>query len=378
MRILDWYVLGQFLRVFVICFLSLTGLYIVFDAFTNLEEFLRCVNEQRSLLELMGAHYGYQSILFFDRISGLLTLTAGMFTVAWLQRHNELTALMAAGISRVRVVVPVLIAAASLSGLAAANRELVIPRFKEELSRRPSDLVGSKGQELKPTYDFRTDVLIRGKATYANEKRIEKPEFRLPPMLQDYGKQVVAENAFYQPPTDGRPGGYLMEEVRQPEGLDSSATLTLDGQPVVITAGDAPGWLEPGQCFVVSEISFDQLTGGQALRQFSSTAQLIAGLQNPSLDFGADVRVAIHSRFVQPFLDVLLLLLGLPMILSRSDRNVFVATGICGLVVTVFMLVVLSLQHAGSIGLLTPVMAAWAPLLFFVPVAVESAGSMWR
>ena len=42
MTIIDRYLLRQFLQTFLICYLSLTGLYIVFDAFTNLEDFLRC------------------------------------------------------------------------------------------------------------------------------------------------------------------------------------------------------------------------------------------------------------------------------------------------------------------------------------------------
>ena len=47
-------------------------------------------------------------IAFFDRMSGVLTLIAVMFTVTWIQRHQEMTALLAAGISRRRVLRPVL------------------------------------------------------------------------------------------------------------------------------------------------------------------------------------------------------------------------------------------------------------------------------
>ncbi|HJT34548.1 MAG TPA: LptF/LptG family permease, partial [Pirellulales bacterium] len=115
-------------------------------------------------------------------------------------------------------------------------------------------------------------------------------------------------------------------------------------------------------------------TGGRSWRQFSSTAQLIAGLSNPSLglagEYGADVRVAIHSRVVQPLLDLTLLFLGLPLVLSGTNRNVFVAIGLCGLVCTAFMMVVLGCQYLGEISLLEPALAAWAPLMVFVPVAV--------
>ena len=40
MLIIDRYLLRQFLGTFVVCYCSLTGLYIVFDAFTNLDGFL--------------------------------------------------------------------------------------------------------------------------------------------------------------------------------------------------------------------------------------------------------------------------------------------------------------------------------------------------
>lgn len=378
MKIIDRYLLRQFLQTFVICFCSLTGLYIVFDAFTNLEEFLRCSEEGGGLLSLMGSFYGYRSILFFDRTSGLLTLVSAMFTVSWIQRHNEMTALLSAGISRIRILVPVIIAGIVISVLSAANRELVIPRFREELSRRPQDLIGDIGQRLQPRYDNQTDILLRGKLTFADRKRIEKPSFLLPPGLRDYGRQLVAENAFYRPPAGDRPGGYLLEGVSQPKDLAGRPSLKLDGQPVVVTPRDAPDWLKPTQCFVVSEVTFDQLTGGRAFREFSSTARLIAGLRNRSVDFGADVRVAIHSRLVNPLLDVTLLFLGLPLVASRENRNVFIAIGTCMGVVTVFLLVVIGFQHLGSIYLMDPALAAWVPLMLFVPPAVGLAESMWR
>ena len=375
MKIIDRYLLGQFLWTFFVCYLSLTGLYIVFDAFTNLEEFLDTAAKGGGLLRVMGPYYAYRSILFFDRAAGLLTLVSAMFTVTWIQRHNEMAALMSAGISRIRVVTPVIVAAIAMALVSAANRELVIPRFRNELARRPQDLLGQVGQKLAPRYDNQTDVLIRGNQTYADRQGISKPSFLLPSTLSDYGKLLVAEEAFFKPAEGDRPAGYLMEGVEKPEGLDAQPSLTLDGRQVIITPRDAPGWLRPGQCFVVSDVNFEQLTGGAAWRQYSSTADLIAGLRNRSLDFGADVRVAIHSRFVQPFLDVTLLLLGLPLVLKRESRNVFIAIGLCAVVVSVFMLVVIGFQHLGSIYSLSPALAAWAPLMIFVPLAVGMCDS---
>ncbi len=378
MKIIDRYLLQQFIKTFVICYLSLTGLYIVFDAFTHLDEFLSYTEREGGLLWLMGSFYAYQSILFFEFTSGLLSLVAAMFTLAWIQRHNELTALMSAGISRVRVVVPVICAAVVISLLAMANRELVIPRISDELSRRSSDLMRDHAQQLQPLYDNQTEVLIRGKAAYGDRQRIEKPDFLLPPgELGRYGPKLAAKNAFYKPPEAGRPGGYLLVNVEQPRELDSQPSLRLGDRLVLITPRDAD-WLEPGQCFLVSDVSFGQLTDDQAFRKFSSTPQLIAGLRNRSRDFGADVRVAIHSRMVQPFLDLTLLFLGLPLVVSRENRNVFLAIGMCIAVVTLFLLVVIGFQYLGSLYLVDPALAAWAPLMVFVPPAVWQGESMWR
>ena len=59
---------------------------------------------------------------------------------------------------------------------------MVIPHFKEQLAQRPGDLAGNVAEELYPAIrDNQTDVLIHGKAAYPDQRRIEKPDFLLPP-----------------------------------------------------------------------------------------------------------------------------------------------------------------------------------------------------
>ena len=120
--IIDRYMLRQFVQVLIICLLSLIGLYIVIDAFSHLDHFIDYAGKHGSLIKIMGEYYAYRGIAFFDRTSGVLTLIAVMFTITWIQRHNEMTALLAAGVSRTRVLRPVLIAAVCVSLAASANR----------------------------------------------------------------------------------------------------------------------------------------------------------------------------------------------------------------------------------------------------------------
>jgi lipopolysaccharide export system permease protein len=377
MRIIDRYLLRQFLSNFTICFLSLTGLYIVFDAFTNMEEFVRCADREGGLLWLLGTYYLYHSVAFFDRTAPLLTLVAAMFTITWIQRHNEMVALMSAGISRVRVAAPVLWATVVITLFSALNRELVIPRISDELARRPQDLVGDKASDVRNCCDNQTNIWLRGESSYRDHLRITKPDFLLPSTLDVYDKVLTGESAFFKPADAHHPAGYLLHGVTKPRDLAHKASLSLDGHPVIFTPRDNPGWLKPDECFVASEITFDQLCGSDCWLEFASTHQLIAGLRSRANDFGANVRVSTHRRFVQPLLDITLLFLGLPLVLTRESRNVFFAIGLCMVVVAIFTVMVMAFQYLGAISSISPALGAWGPLMLAVPLAVGMSQAMW-
>jgi len=375
MRIIDRYILRQFVQTFLICFFSLAGLYVVFGAMTNLDSFLEVAKIQGSLLSVIARYYGYQSLFFFDLTAGMLALISAMFTITWLQRHNEMTALLAAGIPRIRAAMPVILAAMCIAALAVVNRELIMPRYRTELVLQPADLTGQAARPFEPCRDQRTNILLWGSASYATQQRIHRPTFHLPETLSRYGTQLTAEDAYYCPADENHPSGYLLQGVEQPKSIATLSSLTLDGKPTIIMPRDAGGWLKPDQCFVASEVTFELLTQGFA---FASTAQLIAGLRNPSLGSGAPVCVEIHSRIVQPLLDVTLLFLGLPLVMTRENRNVFIAIGLCVLLVSVFLVVTMGIQSLGANYLISAHLAAWGPLLVFVPVAAGLAGSMWK
>jgi lipopolysaccharide export system permease protein len=371
MWIIDRYVLRQFFQTFVICFTSLAGLYIIFDAFANLDGFLQFANRQGGLVKVVSGYYALRTVLFFDRTVGLLTLTAAMFTATWLQRHNEMTALLAAGISRVRIITPLVGAAVVIIVVAAISRETVIPRFRMELSRSPQDLAGEAPHNVREQYDDR-DIQIEGASLQLNQKRIEKPKIHLPSPLNRYSKQAIkATAAYYQAPEGDRPGGFLLDGVEQPKDLGKQPSLVRDGHPIIITPRDAD-WLKPDQCFFVTNVTFEQLTDDREWLDFSSTSQLISEVKTSTF-YSGKYRVAIHARVVQPLLDITLLFLGLPLVLAKGSRNVFVAMGMCALVVSVFMIIVLVSQHLGAKAAITPALAAWAPLVISLPIAVEMA-----
>ena len=232
MFIINRYVLRQFLGVFAICFASLTGLYIVIDAFGHLDHFSSYAEKQGSLFGVIAEYYAYHSLSFFDGTSGILAMISAMFTVAWLQRHQELTPLLAAGISKMRTIKPILCAAAAVSLLAVANRELVIPRVRDQLTRDTKDLGGDAARPLEARFD-RSDILIGGDKVVLAERKIIKPSFVLPTELWTYGKQLAAEVAYFRDATEGRPAGFVLVGVTIPESLDRQPSLALEDHTIV-------------------------------------------------------------------------------------------------------------------------------------------------
>ncbi|MFC1757854.1 LptF/LptG family permease [Planctomycetota bacterium] len=367
-RLIDRYVFLLFARVFLTSFLCLTGIYVVGDFVNNLAEFIEIGKARGGMFPAMLSYYGARTPLFFDSMGRVVSLVSAVFAITWMQRHNEMTALMAAGISRWRIIRPLVIGVVGVAVLAAINRELVLPRLGDTLSQRAQDLVSEKGQSLRAQYDRLTSILIDGKEAFPKKQMIGEPKFQMPSSLSAFGVFIAAEQAIYRSENEQHPAGFLMMNVTEP--LDISGIDSVVGdQPLVMTSKDYK-WLKPNQCFIASNVSLKQLSGNPAWRQYASTPSLVAALNNPSLNLGSDVPMTIHGRVMQPIVDVLLFFLGVPVVLSRESRNVFVSVGSCLLVVVAFFVILTASQALGMAYIVTPALAAWLPVLVLMPWAI--------
>lgn len=376
MTVIDRYLVQIYVKVLLVSFTSLVGLFVVIDGFNNLSEFIDYGNSRLiETLQVVFAYYAPRALQLFDKISGLLAMLAATFVLTSIGRTNELTALMAAGIGPARVIKPLLGASIFVALLAAANREVGLPKVRDSLSKNAQDWQGETAQKCTPKYD-RSDILISGQSTFANQKRLSAPLFRLPPELSAWGRQILADNAFYTPANDSRPAGYLLRGVSQPPNLSRLASCGLNQTPVLFSPFDTP-WLKPDECFVASTVTFEQLAIGSAWRQNLSSAELVSGLRGQTIDPGPDVYLTLHSRLVRPLLDMSLVLLGIPLVLRRETRNIFMAA-VMGLGLVVALWIVMMASDAlGRNYLMSAVLAAWLPLLVFGPLAYTAARPLW-
>jgi lipopolysaccharide export system permease protein len=376
MFILDRYALRLFVKVLVVSFASLTGLYVMVVSIENLDEFITLAQREGGFLKVFAEYYGPRVLTFFDRMYPFLSLLSAMFVIAWMQRTNELIAIQAGGISKGRVVRPLILACGLVSLFGVVNRELVIPRMRPQLVRDIHDSLGTSTRTVTPRYDHDTDIFISGGRIISAESAMLRPVFRLPRPLHGFSRQIEAEKATYLEADETHPAGYLMETVVRPAGVNSLASVVVDDRVLIDTPRDA-AWLKPGQCFVASQVSFNQLLAGSMWQRFASSGELVAGLRSAGLNYGAEARVTVHARFLQPLLDLTLVFLGLPLVVSRHQRGLFVAVGHTTLVVSVFVTVVMASRALGSNYLLSPSLAAWLPLVVFIPLAAALAPRFW-
>ena len=371
MTILDRYLLFLFLRTFLVCFLSFTGLYVVIHLFSNLDE-LSALSTESSWGELMLAFYGPRVAEMFGKTAPVLALVAGIFSISMLQRNRELTAIEAGGITKLRALRSIIFAGLVIVALTVANRELLIPNFKDKLVRTPQNWHDRGKVAMHPREDLRTGLKFRGKEFLVGEKKITEANVQLPLAISTAVPRIAAKTATLVVANDVHPAGVLFEGVTLPVVMTNVETISLDQRPLVYSPKNFQ-WLAADACFVAIKMDADEIAFGKKMAQYRRTSEMIAAIQQPKRHFGKSEEVSLHARLLRPMQDITLLLLGLPVIVSNSERNIFASAGLGFLIVGSVFLVDAASQGLGAYRLLEPAaLAAWLPLIVFTPLAVLS------
>ncbi len=385
MGILDRQRYWAFLKAYFVCFVALVGLYVVIHAFTNIDEFIKISDGQPAVMvRKMGWYYLIHMSEFYDRLCGVLTMMAAIFTVTWMQRNNELLAMLAAGIGTRRVIRPVLISAVLVSAIAIFNQEYIIPSIGGEEMQKAvaaSDSVG-----VYSRYDV-NGIMIHGRHGDRATRSIAPFNATSPVALAGTSLEVEARQARYIPEdATGSPhkGGWLLRGVNlsPPDApledaakiltkLDDATVARFPG-PRVDMDGDGSPDIVPGPAyFLRTNVSFAALTRNRSWFQYAPTSELIRGLNDPTNEAERmEMEVYLHGRLLRPLLSLALLLLSLPIVLGGDGRNMFVNLGLSLATSAIFYALLFVSSFLGKNAVVTPELAAWMPLFVFGTVAV--------
>lgn len=146
MRILDRYIVRNFLFTALLFFLVMISLRIIVDMFVNMDEFLEGRAESSVKIQNLLSYYFYQIPAYLVELGGIIIVLAAAFTVARMNHTNELTAMMASGMSLHRVVLPIIMLSLLLDVVIIYNQEILIPQIAEKLVRSPDGDLPGKNQ----------------------------------------------------------------------------------------------------------------------------------------------------------------------------------------------------------------------------------------
>lgn len=357
---LDRYIFRSLVANYVIALAVMMSLYIVLDLFINMDEFTEGDEPWTRIVAGIADFYGHNLFLYFAQLSGVITLFACLASIARMRRQNELTAVLASGVSLYRVAAPVMAFGLMTSALWYLNTEVIIPGTAHKLARRHEDALGHKTYGVwflrdkdnalfsAQNFDPQNDMLQRLLVLYRDEAgRVDQV--------------VEAEEARWQPIED-HPAGGFWELAR---GIKRSRET-----------GDAAG-LSPAEA--VRQVPIDRYDSdldprGIEVRQSAQWVEFVSSGQLAELVEQGDISPSRlqqlrHRRFAAPIVNLVLLLLGLPLVLDRTPGNLLRDSARCLAVCGACFMMSFAGQSIEMQGALAA-LPSWLPIFLFAPVVV--------
>jgi lipopolysaccharide export system permease protein len=351
LKLIDRQMVRGYFKAYCICLSSLLSLYIVVDLFTNLDDFTHHSRGLATTIHHIVSYYAFKIPSIFDKLCEVIALLAAMFTVAWMQRHNEQVPLLSAGVSTRRIVAPVLGCACAMLSLAVLNQELLIPRVADQVQQERDDPGGSKEITTQAHYEPNSIHIAGGKA------------LRKGRLVRDFCVTFPESLAGQLLHLTAREARYLPER----KVWEMVGTRPVEAEPIegILDKVDTGRYL-----LHIRDVDFETLIRDPKWFQRTSTRQLFAELQKPESNRLSSMAVLFHMRLTRPLLGILLVFLGLSVILRDQNRNAIVSSGMCLVLSGLFFAAQYSCMMLGDNDYLPPALAAWAPVLCFGPLAV--------
>jgi lipopolysaccharide export LptBFGC system permease protein LptF len=129
-RLLDRYVMGEFIRMLILSLISLTAIFVLVHLMDHIDLYL----DEGAPWPAIGKYYLFQTPYNLLLTMPMAVLVATILALGELGRHGELTAMKASGVSLYRVVGPILAFALLLSLGVLALGETVVPRLNERVN----------------------------------------------------------------------------------------------------------------------------------------------------------------------------------------------------------------------------------------------------
>jgi LPS export ABC transporter permease LptG len=338
-----------------ICLVSIIAIFVLVDTLSNMDRMLSGDSFVSSFVNYLTASV---PMIYYQIAPGAF-LMASMFTLSALNKSRELLALRASGVSIYRVLQPVVLVSLIAALVMASVQEFIVPAQANTIRRM---------ERHKP---ISSAVLSDAEG---NVLRISE--------YYPYDKKMVdvVVTAFY-PSGDKRwrihaEAGHFVKKAWLLTGVqiykhDEHGMLQVwvdraTGQRLPYVS--MRSWLFKTDIVPSDVESADRDVNYLSFRQLNSQYQRQKYLPH--------LRVKLHSRIAFPLSCFVLLLLGVPFALRTGRKALLLNIAVCIGVASAFFVVNFFFAELGADGRVSPIAAAWLPIVIFTAVGLAFVESV--
>lgn len=346
MKIIDRYIFANFICIFLFCTVFLYVLFVVGDVFGFLDEIMR----ERIGAGALVAFYFYMMPFIVTQIAPVSCLLSSVFLLGNLNRHNEITALEASGVSLLKIIRPMLIGASCIGVLLFLLNDKVVPPFMRIANKiRYEKLeIGKRGRSQS--------IIMQNIALYGSRKEIifakkfDITKNTLEDVIihtQDEPQQIMSKiSAKFMLWKDGKWQG--KEVVIY--SIDNKGQFV--GEPKIYKETEIP--LRERPLDFVNNQWQPQYMGFMQLKRYLEV--FLSGSKVAYQRFSVD----LHYKLAFPFSCLVMILAAAPftLVTQRGKALVGMAKGI--LIALTYIPIVAVGLALGKGGTLPPAIAAWS------------------
>ncbi len=356
MKLIDKYLLRQFLVPLFYCLLSFSMVFVIIDLFEHLSDFI----EAKTSVFQVVRYYVFilPSLCVF--IAPISLLLGTLYCLWQLTKHNELTAMRTSGISFLRLATPLLFVGLCFSVMTSILQESVAPWSTYWASqfivrqKRGNDLTMRYAMDLpfKNERDNRVWVIRKFDLDMYTMKGIKVIQQR--PDGSDL-ETIMAEDGKYY---DGC--WWFFNITVQKHDIDNKPVGPVRSELI----REMTGWTETPRNFI-NEVK-DTL--------FLSSKELLAFLKthkNLSAKTHARIAVDMHSRLAMPWTCLIVTLFGVPYGVHTGRKGAFMGVIAALLTFFSFYLLMTFCQWLGKNQVVQPWLSAWMANIIFLLVGLR-------
>jgi len=351
-KLLDYYVALLFTRIVMLAFFGLLGIFYI-STFIDLSDKLF---KGQTTAGMLAQYFYYATPQFVFYIVPLSVLITCMVAIGILTKNSELIVMKACGISLYRAAAPLILFAVVASGLMFVLQEQVLAYANRRAEAIRHVIRGGTAR----TFDVVNRKWLVAKSgdiynyTYYDPRRrqlngLSVFKFSQGPNSQNLTRRTYVSHAEYEPDDSG--DRWVSKEGWDRlfnEAGDTKYYATFPGRNLL---------LEPPDYFATESPDADRMTYIQ-LRRYINDLDASGFNVIPQT-------VALHRKLSFPFVTLIMTLIAVPFAVTTGRSGALYGIAVGTVLAVVYWMTINAFGAIGSAGMLTPVLAAWAPNLIF-------------